>query len=305
MAATWLTCDAERAALVPNAAWSRTSVRVLNASDLELPLPVSFHESPALLIGASTADTERWQRAPLLRSIGSVDVLWRSLRRTGMSTLEEFVETNLGRCDVAPVEETGEGAGCASDPDEFRDLHNPCWLHAGGKYILQEMTLSAWKTLRADMSYAPPRVFSTAQRARRYGHKGCTRYLAAGALGTGLCAHQHGDAWAELISGTKKWLLCPPDCPEATLRILGARRGDAAPETCQRELVELAADTAPRPPGLIECAQSPGSVLYVPQSWFHATINGGDTLSVLVNCDMREQKEPALNTVGRSMKTEL
>ena len=37
--------------------------------------------------------------------------------------------------------------------------------------------------------------------------------------------------------------------------------------------------------GMVECLQDPGTLMYVPHNWYHATINEGEVVSVAHNAN--------------------
>ena len=42
--------------------------------------------------------------------------------------------------------------------------------------------------------------------------------------------------------------------------------------------------------GMVECLQDPGTLMYVPHNWYHATINEGEVVSVAHNCQMESSE---------------
>jgi hypothetical protein len=82
-------------------------------------------------------------------------------------------------------------------------------------------------------------------------------------LYSGLSFHGHGAAFSETIRGRKRWYLASPTNRPAFSPFVRhlhwvISRGDP-------ELLESAA--------VMECTLGPGDVIYVPPSWFHATLN--------------------------------
>ena len=81
--------------------------------------------------------------------------------------------------------------------------------------------------------------------------------------------HAHFAAWNAVVWGRKRWLLMPP----------GAYFG----VTVNRNMtmlnwVESSLETM-KP---LDCIQEPGSILFVPEGWSHATINLDDTVGIAV-----------------------
>lgn len=85
------------------------------------------------------------------------------------------------------------------------------------------------------------------------------RIFSLGPEGSGVPAHRHQENWFAQVSGRKAWLLTPPGHDGPSSRATRACYGfDAG---------------APIEPGAIWCVQNPGSILWVPSLWSHATCN--------------------------------
>ena len=104
-------------------------------------------------------------------------------------------------------------------------------------------------------------------------------YLLLGGNGSSVGFHAHADSVVALLYGVKRWFLFPPDAaPRPRWRdprgmVTWAERrasgeGDAA------------AAGSESGSELIECVQRTGELLYVPEGWYHATLNYGETLAV-------------------------
>jgi len=98
-----------------------------------------------------------------------------------------------------------------------------------------------------------------------------------GAPGSGVPFHIHGAGFSEVVHGRKRWLLFaphrrPPFNPNASS--LSWFRAWQAGEPA------LLAHGAP-----LDCTIEPGSALYFPADWWHATLNVGDCvfMSTFVN----------------------
>lgn len=89
--------------------------------------------------------------------------------------------------------------------------------------------------------------------------------IAAG--GTGVPFHVHGPAMSETVWGRKRWLLSPPkhkpdfDGDQSTLQWVTRR---------------MMADDGQ----LLECTVGTNEALYVPEDWWHATLNVGEAVFV-------------------------
>ena len=92
-----------------------------------------------------------------------------------------------------------------------------------------------------------------------------------GESGSGFPFHQHGEAVLQLMTGRKRWWLLPGSRTPPS----GYRFDMSQLKWVQQVLPKLPADTAPQ-----ACTQVPGEILYVPDSFWHATLNIGETLAV-------------------------
>lgn len=88
--------------------------------------------------------------------------------------------------------------------------------------------------------------------------------IAAG--GTGVPFHVHGPAMAETVWGRKRWFLSPP----------GARPDfDGDLSTLQWQMRRTVADDR-----ILECTIGADEAIYVPEDWWHATLNVGEAVFV-------------------------
>lgn len=101
-------------------------------------------------------------------------------------------------------------------------------------------------------------------------HERFSRYFLVGSSMSGINFHSHTDAYNGLVSGRKRWLIYdhrrvrePPHRAYGTLRWL------------REVLPRVAAEEAP-----LQCMQEPGDLIYVPQGFWHATINLGQSIGV-------------------------
>lgn len=89
--------------------------------------------------------------------------------------------------------------------------------------------------------------------------------------GSGVPFHVHGAVFNEVIHGLKRWFLYPPHVKpdfhpdETTLYWLK----HVYPTLINRDLMQ-------------ECVLGPNEVLYIPDMWWHATLNLGQTVNVAV-----------------------
>ena len=98
-----------------------------------------------------------------------------------------------------------------------------------------------------------------------------TRTLSLGTSGTGIHFHFHLDAWLELLAGYKRWFLYPPSVGNQPGR--GATQSSL--EWVLDALPSLSVDQRP-----LQCVQGPGQIMYVPEGWYHAVVNIGDTVAI-------------------------
>ena len=86
---------------------------------------------------------------------------------------------------------------------------------------------------------------------------------------SGVPLHRHGHVFAEVIHGMKRWFLYPPEFAPVF---------DPNKSTLQW-LYEVY-PTVKKAENLIECVLKPGEVLYIPDWWWHATLNIGETVFI-------------------------
>jgi hypothetical protein len=88
-----------------------------------------------------------------------------------------------------------------------------------------------------------------------------------GADASGVQMHVHGPVWAETLHGRKRWILAEPSSKP---------RFDP-----DRKSTDWIADDAQRAElRALDCTLSPGEVLWIPDAWWHATINLGETVFI-------------------------
>ena len=104
-----------------------------------------------------------------------------------------------------------------------------------------------------------------------------------GAHGSGVPFHTHGPVFAEVMYGAKRWFISAPGkAPEfdpntTTVAWLRERErraaagdvGEVSAESREEEEVEI-----------LECTLAYGDVLYLPDAWWHATLNIGQTVFI-------------------------
>lgn len=115
----------------------------------------------------------------------------------------------------------------------------------------------------------------------------------------GLPPHKHAASWLGLVLGRKHWTFLPPSAlsPAAftasRIKVSGdsldlyAQAALNSPSLWSKELRailrgELSDDGGVMRggQGLLECAQRPSEVMYVPANWWHSTFNHGDAIAI-------------------------
>jgi len=82
----------------------------------------------------------------------------------------------------------------------------------------------------------------------------------AGGLYSGVPFHRHGPVFAEVLIGSKRWYLSPPD----------SRPSFSGNETTLSWMVNRGGGAAG---GVLGCTLLPSEILYIPNDWWHATLN--------------------------------
>ncbi|KAA0152963.1 hypothetical protein FNF27_00061 [Cafeteria roenbergensis] len=112
--------------------------------------------------------------------------------------------------------------------------------------------------------------------------------LGLGGLGSGVSFHTHGPAFAETVHGSKRWFLSPParrpdfHPNESSVAWVHNRWLPAFIRQCPMASASPAAcatldESGWRSPvDMLECTVPAGSAIYIPDGWWHATLNMGD-----------------------------
>jgi oxalate decarboxylase/phosphoglucose isomerase-like protein (cupin superfamily) len=104
------------------------------------------------------------------------------------------------------------------------------------------------------------------------------------------CRHFHQDAWNALVRGTKRWFLLPPGEAQLSTEHPAAwlRRHRRRPH-----------------PGVRECVQRAGDILYVPDSWAHTVVNEGEGETVAVAVEFYPERTVGGLATGLAAHNEL
>ena len=104
-------------------------------------------------------------------------------------------------------------------------------------------------------------------------------FLSLGGKGSGVHLHHHSDGWNLLFEGRKRWFLRPPyTLPSIT------HMGFMRMRYWLNEGVYPKLKKSEKP---LECIQQPGELIYIPESWWHGTINEGETTTLSVAAQLR------------------
>ncbi|XP_025108459.1 uncharacterized protein LOC112572786 isoform X2 [Pomacea canaliculata] len=103
-----------------------------------------------------------------------------------------------------------------------------------------------------------------------------------GASGSGVVFHKHADTWNGVVFGRKRWFLYPTNNTPPG----GVFHGFTIMNWYERIYPNLTLDKMP-----MECVQQGGDILYLPEGFYHATLNIGDTIAVAL-----QKKEAMLLT---------
>mmetsp|Transcript_15273 Transcript_15273/g.43494 ORF Transcript_15273/g.43494 Transcript_15273/m.43494 type:complete len:382 (+) Transcript_15273:3233-4378(+) len=99
------------------------------------------------------------------------------------------------------------------------------------------------------------------------------RFVYIGPAGSRTGVHTdvlHSNSWSAQLSGTKRWLLLPPEHAHLVEDANGICNVDAFPDRVASELCR-------------EVVQRPGEIIFIPGGWYHAVENIDDSLSLNVN----------------------
>ncbi|CAH3170165.1 unnamed protein product, partial [Porites lobata] len=92
-----------------------------------------------------------------------------------------------------------------------------------------------------------------------------------GGSGSGVSFHKHADAWNGVIFGRKRWFLYPPQKTPP---------GGVWPSFSQLDWINKVYPNPSPKDKPVECIQEEGDILYLPESYYHGTVNIGDTMAI-------------------------
>jgi hypothetical protein len=230
------------------------------------------HRAPVVIEGLAASEAwpafTRWQKQPLLDRVGDRAVLVRD------GTASDLIKQKNGAGGSRRIsfrkfiaEAFDRRPPAASTPlrkiAEANYQIDQSFLAEGGRELLEDFSVPA--PLASLAEQGPP----DEQQAP---------FMFAGARGSGVGFHRHGEAWNAVVFGRKRWFFFPPAWRSPLLGVEPDLDVDGL--AWLRGFYEVLAGTAVAP---IECVTGPGDVMYIPASWHHATVNVQDTIGVFVN----------------------
>ena len=116
-------------------------------------------------------------------------------------------------------------------------------------------------------------------------------FFSLGGKGSGVHLHHHSDGWSYLFEGKKRWFFRPPyTLPSIThmgfIRMRYWLDKGVYPK--------LNPDEKP-----LECVQKPGELIYIPESWWHGTINEGESTTLSVAAQLRKPATKHERDIGK------
>ena len=106
-----------------------------------------------------------------------------------------------------------------------------------------------------------------------------SHYLSMGGKGSGVHMHHHGDGWSYSFSGEKHWYFHPPNSLPLITHVGFMRMRYWVEKGVYPKLED---DEKP-----LECSQREGDLMYIPEGWWHGTINEGSPITLSVASQRR------------------
>jgi ribosomal protein L16 Arg81 hydroxylase len=150
-------------------------------------------------------------------------------------------------------------------------------------YMWGSTTLDAFPKLQTNLG-SPPRAFQALFKSRP---KMNCKYegVSIGHNGSGLVWHHHSNAFNLVAYGRKRWWLSNKFPPGGINPIMPVKiwARDVWPTVSEVNQTDV-----------LQCTTGPGDILYVPDGWFHQTLNLGQTVALTLGCG-DEYNDAALN----------
>ena len=89
-------------------------------------------------------------------------------------------------------------------------------------------------------------------------------YFALGGENSGVLFHHHAPGFSEVLHGTKRWALYPPDKKPPKVE---------NPLQSMATWFEQVVPSLPPDQKPYECVVQAGEMIYFPENWYHATLN--------------------------------
>lgn len=126
------------------------------------------------------------------------------------------------------------------------------------------------------------------------GHSRYRNFFVLGAAGTGLVMHRHWEAWNTVIHGKKHWYLYPPSAvPPLQFPVVVSIQEWLA--QIYPEIKRLALDGNVDVSLPLECTQHAGQLIYIPEGWYHSTVNLVETIGVARQIQFDVKNGPILS----------
>mmetsp|Transcript_93933 Transcript_93933/g.176548 ORF Transcript_93933/g.176548 Transcript_93933/m.176548 type:complete len:481 (+) Transcript_93933:69-1511(+) len=177
---------------------------------------------------------------------------WTIVRQNGRAKEETLLEDFIENLMYA---KKYDGKTLLERPFLFHDFSDVFGIQ-GTQFSVHSM-IKSWKK-KSNLTFSP---------------REATPVLLIGAGMSGVGFHRHSATLQMLAHGYKRWFFYPPEKSPPG----GDHGGWPVYDWTDSVYPKLEADLKP-----IECIQKPDDLIWVPELWFHATLNLGDTVAVSI-----------------------
>ena len=248
-------------ALAPNGGWAPAGADVADLEDggaCDIPRLSSLTEAEFKeQYWSGDGDTGRGK--PFI--LTGVTAGWRPGAFSKAALLEKYgnADVKVGVSKHIP-RASGDGYDLATLRSFVAQMSGPSEVADDPTYVFdQNDFFTQHPALRAELKLPP---FFKAE--------GVTLYFALGGSRSGVQFHKHAAGWNTQIHGRKRWLLYHPD----TMPPFHYPTHGMSVETWLRKVFPaLPAERRP-----LSCTVQPGELIYVPETWYHATMNMGESV---------------------------